>query len=474
MSKSNKKNNNKQPKLVVLKGETQSEKQNTPKKSQKPKKQAKPRKRLNIKKLLLIMLAVILVIAVSYIITRRTSVFISDEDKLFSTEFGVNSKADFCTDGQNVFYCTKDIATLLNKKGETMWSDTFSMVSPVMLNDGNYMGVADVKNKLLNVYNKTGKVYSVETEGNITSFAINPLGATAVICKNSKDNDYNVVVYNSTGQKMFMGSYVSRDGVPMTVDISDDSSKVAVGFINSVGMNITSNVLFYSTDKSVAATIENSDAMFAAVNCEKEMVGLIKFLNNDSCVIATDKSIVNIGGKDVAAYEQNWRHDFSNYVTAIDVVGNDYVAVAYGDSLEANEEPVEKNSVYWYNVKNGNVKGSTVIEMAVSKLSSGLGTTLAELEDNSYVALKPSGSEIWRYKGIQNINNILFYGDTDTIAVVSSTKMTLTDVKTGAENQEKIEDETEAKKEPQTEVQTEQSAKAQTEQATESLTKSNS
>ncbi len=310
------------------------------------------------------------------------------------------------------------------------------MVSPAMLADGDFIGVADIKNKVMNVYSKKGKVYSIDTDGNITSFAINPLGASAIICKNTSEGDYNVSVYNSAGEKMFMGSYVISDGIPITVDISDDSSKVAVGFVNTSGISITSNVLFYSTNKAIAAQIENSDAMFSAVSCDKEMVGSVRFLDNDSCIIATDKSLSNIGGKDVAQYVQNWRIDFENYVTAFDVVDSDYVAVAYGESMEGSEDSVEKNSIFWYKASNGSVKGSALMETSVSSLSSGLGCTIAELDDNTFVALKPSGSQLWQYEGVQNISDILFYGDTDTIAVVSATMMPLSDVKKGAANTE--------------------------------------
>lgn len=447
----------KKPNLVVVKSTKQQ------KKASKPNKTAKQRKLLpsvDKKRLLLVLAAIVMVVAIIYVITGKTTSIISEKDMQFSTDFGVNSKADFYVMDKNLFYCTKDTATLLDKKGEPVWSDTISMVSPAMLAEKNFAAVADIKNKVINVYGKDGKVYSLETDGYITAYAINGSGAVAVICKNTTDEDYSVGVYSSTGQKVFMGSYVSNDGIPMTIDISDDGSKVAVGFLNISDLNISSKILFYSTDKAIAQKIENSDAMFAAVNCNKEMVGKIRFLDDDSCIIATDKSLTNIGGEDVAAYEQNWKIDFPNYVTALDIVGNDYVAVAYGENIGTTEsdELAEPNSIYWYKTSNGSEKGSVVMPSAVSSLTSGLGNTIAELEDNSFVALKASGKEIWTYSGTQNINSILFYGNTNKIAVVGATRMTITDVKNNADNAE-----------VQTEQQQEQNTKA--EKQTETTTK---
>lgn len=390
----------------------------------------------NLQKGILLVMLVCMTGGIVYLLTNGKVSVLDTKDNLFSTEFGVNSSADFYVLNKKIFYCTKDTATLLDKNGKPVWSDTLSMVSPALLGEGNFVAIADIKNKLLNVYGEEGKVYSIEAEGNITAFAVNELGATAVICKNSTDTDYSMTVYNSEGQKMFMGSYVSQDGIPMTVDINKDSTKVAVGFVDVSSLNLTSSVLFYSTDKTEAAKIENSDAMFAAVKCDKELVGNITFLDNDSCIIATDKSLLNIGNDNVSSYEQNWKIDFTNYVTALNVVGDDYIAVAYGDKTGDVSTDTVKNSIFWYKTSNGKIKGSATMETSVSNLKSGLGFTIAELDNNTFVSLKPSGQELWRYDGLQNIVNILFYNSSDTVAVISTNKMTLTNIKNGAENTE--------------------------------------
>lgn len=59
------------------------------------------------------------------------------------------------------------------------------MTTPVMLSDGEYTAVADKGAKTMNVYNLKGKAYTVNTEGVITTFAINPLGYSVVMCQSS-------------------------------------------------------------------------------------------------------------------------------------------------------------------------------------------------------------------------------------------------------------------------------------------------
>ena len=97
----------------------------------------------------------------------------------------MSSQAQFYSCNNSIFFSSKDGMSLLDKKGNTVWTDTFSMTTPVMLSDGEYTAVADKGAKTMNVYNLKGKAYTVNTEGVITTFAINPLGYSVVMCQSS-------------------------------------------------------------------------------------------------------------------------------------------------------------------------------------------------------------------------------------------------------------------------------------------------
>ena len=101
------------PKANVKK--VNNKKENKKRASKKP--SNKRLKKINLKILALCILALALILALAYFFTTKVRVEVEEKNSLFTTEFGVNSKADFRIIDKNVFYSTKDAATLLNQKG---------------------------------------------------------------------------------------------------------------------------------------------------------------------------------------------------------------------------------------------------------------------------------------------------------------------------------------------------------------------
>ena len=128
---------------------------------------------------------VILVIVASgiFVAVNSGNIKIGESQASFSQEYSMSSQAQFYSYNNSIFFTSKDGMSLLDKKGNTVWTDTFSMTTPVMLSDGEYTAVADKGAKTMNVYNLKGKAYTVNTEGVITTFAINPLGYSVVMCQ---------------------------------------------------------------------------------------------------------------------------------------------------------------------------------------------------------------------------------------------------------------------------------------------------
>lgn len=372
---------------------------------------------------------------VIFIISKNSVVKIGEKQVMFSQEYTMSSKADFHVCGNNIYYVSKDGMILLNKQGETVWTDTFTMTSPDMLCDGEYAAVADNKSKIVNVYNLTGKLYSITAAGNITSFAVNPIGCCAVICK--VNDDYKIDIYSDSGEQMFEGTYASSDGMPIAVDISDDGKLMAVSLINISEIKLKSNVMFYYTTKTEAQSTESSDGMISAVNCGEEITSVVRFLPDNSCIAATDSRIMNIGGDKKQTYTQNWEIPYTNYITAMDIVDNKYIAVAYGEPISAGTEAKPAYSICWYNTK-GKEIGSAVTEESITKISSSLGASIAYMGKN-FKAFTVKGKELWSYTALQNVESIQFYNSQDNIVLATATKMNLLDVKKGADMEEAAE-----------------------------------
>ncbi len=417
--------------------------------------------------------AAIVILIIIFFASKNSVVKIGEKQVMFSQEYTMNSKSDFHVCGDNIYYVSKDGMILLNKKGDSVWTDTFTMASPVMLCDGEYSAVADNKSKTVNVYNLSGKLYSITAGGDITSFAVNPQGCCAVVCKS--EDDYKIDVYSDAGEQMFEGSYASSDGIPLAADISDDGKLLAVSLVNISDINMKSSVLFYYTTKSEAQNTESSDGMISAVNCGEDISGVIRFLPDNSCVVATDNRIMNIGGENTDSYLQNWEIPYTNYVTAMDIVDDKYIALAYGEPVSVNGEAKPANSIYWYNTK-GKEVGKALCDEKITSISSSLGSSIAYMGKN-FKAFTVKGRELWSYTALQNVESIQFYNTQDTIVLATATKMNLLDVRKGAEMEEaspeakdiELKDNKEENDEPERSA--EPTAKAETEKSDEQTTK---
>lgn len=383
---------------------------------------------------LIALVAIVVLLALAFIFNSNNVIKIGEKQVMFSKEYSMSSKADFYVSGENIFYVSKDGMLFLDKKGETLWSDTFTMSAPYMLSDNGYVAVADSNSKTVNVYDKTGRLYQISAAGPITTFAINPLGCCAVVCK--VDEDYRVDVYSNTGETMFECARASKDGIPLGIDVSDDGSVVSLTLVNYNDIKIKSSVLFYYTVRADAQSTESSDGLISAVDIPEAIAGIVKFLPDNQCIVASDKSMMNIDCSSKNAFNKQWEKAFDNYVTAFDIVDNKEIAVAYGEAVSLTDEEslAQENTVHWYNLS-GREIGSAKAEDRITYISSSdRGTIIAV--DKDYIAYTSRGRELWRYSAIQNINGMQFYNSEDRVILITPTKMQLLDVKKGVTMQE--------------------------------------
>lgn len=385
---------------------------------------------------LIALVAIFVLLTFAFIFNSNNVIKIGEKQVMFSKEYSMSSKADFYVSGENIFYVSKDGVLFLDKKGETLWSDTFTMSAPYMLSDSGYVAVADSNSKTVNVYDKTGRLYQIAAAGPITTFAINPLGCCAVVCK--VDEDYRVDVYSNTGETMFECARASKDGIPLGIDVSDDGAVVSLTLVNYNDIKIKSSVLFYYTVRADAQSTESSDGLISAVDIPDAIAGIVKFLPDNQCIVASDKSMMNIDCSSKNAFNKQWEKVFDNYVTAFDIVDNKEIAVAYGEAVSLTDEEAlaQENTIHWYNLSGRDI-GSVKADDRITYISSSSRGTIIAV-DKDYIAYTSRGREIWRYSAIQNINGMQFYNSEDRVILITPTKMQLLDVKKGVTMQEEV------------------------------------
>jgi len=380
-------------------------------------------------KAVVIAVAVLAIVAVGiFVAVNSGNIKIGESQASFSQEYSMSSQAQFYSCNNSIFFSSKDGMSLLDKKGNTVWTDTFSMTTPVMLSDGEYTAVADKGAKTMNVYNLKGKAYTVNTEGVITTFAINPLGYSVVMCQSSGESDYTAFCYSPDGKVAFKGSYVAKDGLPAAIDISDDGRIIGISFINISRIKIKSKVNFYFVNTEDAKTTDNSDAIFSGVEMDSEVAAIVHFMPDNSCIVSTDSKLYSIGGRitNKENYKENWKIEYPNYVSAF----NKYIAVAYGSTKTITDNSDNVNTVHWYNMR-GNEIGSAKFDETITAMYSNMESTIVAM-GKVFDAMDVRGKHLWEYRALQTVNSMQLFDSTDRVILATANKMQLFSVKKGA------------------------------------------
>ena len=124
--------------------------------------------------------------------TQEEETTVSADTPKESMAVDVSSKASVAAFGKEFLLCTKDGVKYYASMGEQKWSDTFSMTSPTLVQEGSFVAVGDMGGKSVRVYNKEGMVYDLQAEGSPVQFALNETGYLSLITKN--ESSYRICV----------------------------------------------------------------------------------------------------------------------------------------------------------------------------------------------------------------------------------------------------------------------------------------
>lgn len=314
-----------------------------------------------------------------------------------SMQIDSGNKTAIAVFGTNFALCTKDGVKYYAGMGDQKWNDTFNMTSPTAVAEGKYIAVGDMSGKTLRVYDDTGLLYSLQTEGSLMQFALNKSGYLSLIAKDTAS--YRIYVYNAKGNLLKERVEESAGVYPLSSDISDDNRMFAVSYLDTADITPTARVLsfFISTGDSE----EYTDSMFAAVEKKGEVIPVVSYWSDGTLAALSDKNIYGIGAKDG---QEEWNYELENTVDYASFGAGDYAVVALGDSV-ANRDGREKGTVCWVNAS-GKETASFESGETVTFLHAGeKGVIIGNGRD--FKGLTNSGSLSWEYTATADTNDLV-------------------------------------------------------------------
>lgn len=340
-----------------------------------------------------------------------------NEAAIGSMAMDIGSKATMAVFGEEFLLCTKDGVKYFASMGDQKWNDTFSMTSPVMVQEGEYIAVGDMGGKTVRVYNRAGKVYDLQTEGSPVQFALNESGYLSLITK--VENAYRIRIYNAKGTLLKERVEESSGIYPLCSDVSDNSKVFAVSYLDTTDISpIGRVVLFYI---GAEESEEHTDSMFAAVEKTDELLPVIHYMDGGTLAVVSDANLYGID----ASGNEIWKYELNNTIDQADFRMKDYVVLALGDSV-AGKEGRKKGTVCWID-HNGKEKASYESDGSVTYLlSAEKGVVIGN--DRDYKGLTHDGNESWSYTATSDLSELIPMQKLNRMMIVNKEEIAIYDM----------------------------------------------
>ena len=188
--------------------------------------------------------------------------------------------------GNGYLKCAGDGVTYFNERG-IQWNEYYSMLLPVVDISGEYAAVADMGQRNVYLYDRSGSVSRINLSHDITDVEVSNAGMVAV---SANDGNFNYIeIRDKNGNEiMTEKSVFSSRGFLMDLALSADGSRLAAAFASIDKGTLRSRIIFYdlSGDGSSSDIIVGTFDQFDSV-----MLTSLRFLDDDTLCAVGDTAI---------------------------------------------------------------------------------------------------------------------------------------------------------------------------------------
>ena len=322
--------------------------------------------------------------------------------------FSSDSKSSFKAYGEGFIHCTKDGIKYYSQMGKEKWNDTFTMTSPTVETEGEYVAVADIMGRTAKMYNSKGKVYEISLDSPIVKIALNKNGFMGVIMNNS--GNYIIKIINSTGNVVTERVEATVNVFPTGLDISDDDKSFSISYIDTTDISAISKIVFFYIGETEGDYI---DGMFSGITKQDEYIVYLSYMENNTLIAVSDKSVIAMDstGKEI------WSYSLPNKLDWVSLSGKTYIALGCGEEMESTD-----------GYKNGTVIFLNLQGKETGTFESGSEITYFEAYSDGTVVgnskkfrmVKKSGSVSWEHSATLDINDIIPLNGNNVLYITKS------------------------------------------------------
>ena len=279
--------------------------------------------------------------------------------------------------------------------GKEKWNDTFTMTSPYISTEGEFIAVADIMGRTAKMYNSKGKVYEISLDAPIVKIALNKNGFMGVIMNSS--GNYIIKIINSSGNVVTERVEATANIFPTGLDISEDDKSFSISYVDTTDISAISKIVFFYIGETEGDYI---DGMFSGITKQNEYIVYLYYMENNTLVAVSDKSVIAMDstGKEI------WTYSLPNKLDWVSFSARTYIALGCGEEMES-ADGYKNGTVIFLNLQ-GKEIGTFESDNEITYLEAYSDGTVVG-NSKKFTMVKKSGSVIWEHSATQDINDII-------------------------------------------------------------------
>lgn len=238
---------------------------------------------------------------------------LDSKEALLEMAYDSNTNAKFTSYNNYIVRCTQNKIDFIDKKGEVKKTFRGSFKNPLIKTSGDYLLIANVKDKDIIVFKGINKLWEKKLTNNIINADINEKGHVAVVHQEERSRNA-VSAFNNEGTQYFIDK--SGDEFILSADVSPKGDDVLLNYTNTLGINATTDLKKYNI-KSKQQRIKTF---------EKDFFFFAKYIDDDTIIAIGDSYITVLKDE----LEEKCNIPIDGKISSFDVIKGKHIIIAVG------------------------------------------------------------------------------------------------------------------------------------------------
>lgn len=273
----------------------------------------------------------------------------------------------------------------VDSTGKVCWDVPYTMSGPAFSQAGSYAAIADLRGNHICIFNETGQVGTITTEGPILFCTINEQGSAAVILNGDTGNTIQVI--DRSGNILVRReTSIAKDGIPIAIALNEDGTCLATSYVIYTETDLRSAVTLFNLTNETSQTADKIAGNYSYPNT---LVTELRYFDDMLMYIGDNR----IGGiRAAGTTEQLWEETLAYRILSIDF-GSDYAAVLYGEGMAGISIGADSNLIAY------KPDGTRLLEMNIEAPETlNVTNDIIVYQDSiTYNAIDVSGNRKWYY-----------------------------------------------------------------------------